>query len=1026
MSNNLNTIKGLLPDNTTREISEKDLRDSFEFTYEDIEDKLTVDKANLLYLALSDFVVNGKIKADKIEALALSELIVAVETSLSEFMANNIVYEYQIHDFIAIPDGSGNFSLYIFRGGNKTFSGNYIPLGLSRITIPMVEGLQNALNSKLNSPTITGKFILNSTPGTSSWNKISPAVNYLLFWNAETFIQSSAYYDGNNFGIGLTNPSELLHINGRVRTKAVVLDNNSEEIPGQITYFNRRFRGTDVTGTARNFMYFDFSDYKELWQSFTNPQKNEMRSFLNISDGYKGVLRRNTATPSISGLYRLLELGTYPNLSPAEDENGNSIVITAIDGKFNDAYFDGSKWFLSKISVPEITAEQIFDPSNNIKASTMKATADRYDVSLNVLDYFLNPYKISGNIDISMPRPNENKNAFLNTSWQQYATPGSPIHNGVIDISELDINIIEISIQGNQLDIAGAGIVWLGLQNSLTGAKVQLLKGSVAKGKYKFQIDKQAGYDKIYYSRVESDTILEYKKVINLPVTTNSVQKYVDETGISITQAMSDKFDRTLDVLNSFVYPKGETDWEDIDFSNIEYQGIIYNTGGLTEPQPAGAVGLIYAKDLTGVSSLRITALDMDKFGGTIAWWLGYRADNTFDVLRYGVLASGSASMKLDPQYTYYRYSRPLAGAKMQKRMVVDLPPEKDSVFKRMSTAGSGYSGILDLGSIGVKTTNTAAINTAIINLAIEEEAAKVTQRRLQFPPGYFAVNEILLGAGTIISGADKGSTVLFTNAGSVAKRIFYQPDGQVRAGEISNFAIDANNCTEGAIFINNTFGHKIMNCAIFTKAQYAISHTAALYHHLSDIYFDGGDVQLLATTTQKMANNLVRYDRLYCVKAVKNNVVLNGGSNFVFNSCNFEDSGISGDETTGGVRAINLSANGEGVDVTFNNCWSEGVRGGYIYKFENCKGSSVIRDCMLGKGGNGTGTIANAIVNINSNLLLSGTTRFSAGSHFHPFPTNIRAVGGSTTVDNPHINIGTNNVGNFKIVQYSEITYTE
>ena len=92
MSNNLNTIKGLLPDNTTREISEKDLRDSFEFTYEDIEDKLTVDKANLLYLALSDFVINGKIKADKIEIFL--EIVVSLLPVLSIFIGFAIIPKY--------------------------------------------------------------------------------------------------------------------------------------------------------------------------------------------------------------------------------------------------------------------------------------------------------------------------------------------------------------------------------------------------------------------------------------------------------------------------------------------------------------------------------------------------------------------------------------------------------------------------------------------------------------------------------------------------------------------------------------------------------------------------------------------------------------------------------------------------------------------------------------------------------------------------------------------------------------------
>ncbi len=75
----------------------------------------------------------------------------------------------------------------------------------------------------------------------------------------------------------------------------------------------------------------------------------------------------------------------------------------------------------------------------------------------------------------------------------------------------------------------------------------------------------------------------------------------------------------------------------------------------------------------------------------------------------------------------------------------------------------------------------------------------------------------------------------------------------------------------------------------------------------------------------------------------------------------------------------------------------------------------------MLYNGGNGAGIIANAVVNFNSRLLLSGTTRFSEQtSDSKPFPINVRALNGFTYVDNPNINIGTNNVGTILKAQYS------
>ncbi len=40
--------------------------------------------------------------------------------------------------FIAVPDEKGNFSLYLFKGGEKNDKNNYLPTGISNVTIGMV------------------------------------------------------------------------------------------------------------------------------------------------------------------------------------------------------------------------------------------------------------------------------------------------------------------------------------------------------------------------------------------------------------------------------------------------------------------------------------------------------------------------------------------------------------------------------------------------------------------------------------------------------------------------------------------------------------------------------------------------------------------------------------------------------------------------------------------------------------------------------------------------------------------------
>jgi hypothetical protein len=95
---------------------------------------------------------DNKILAEKIEALGLTTLIEASEKNILDFALNSATYKFENNDFIAVPDERGNFSLFMFKGGEKTEKGNYLPTGLSNITIGMVEGLQgefNSLNSNL-------------------------------------------------------------------------------------------------------------------------------------------------------------------------------------------------------------------------------------------------------------------------------------------------------------------------------------------------------------------------------------------------------------------------------------------------------------------------------------------------------------------------------------------------------------------------------------------------------------------------------------------------------------------------------------------------------------------------------------------------------------------------------------------------------------------------------------------------------------------------------------------------------------
>ena len=232
-------------------------------------------------MMLSDYVKDGKIRADKIEALGLTDLIEAKESTLDEFVSSSNNYDFQQNDFIAIPV-DGNFSLFIFKGGDKKIIANYLPTGLTNINISMVEGLQDVLNRKLEKPTTDGNYFINMS-GNPTYKTINPEENHLLFWDGANFKNSSIFRDngGLKFGIGTNTPSEQLHLKDRARMKALVLEDNSETLPQQLTYNNKKFYGTDITGLKRKFMFSDYDDFVLLANSLTDAQKTAWKTIMN-------------------------------------------------------------------------------------------------------------------------------------------------------------------------------------------------------------------------------------------------------------------------------------------------------------------------------------------------------------------------------------------------------------------------------------------------------------------------------------------------------------------------------------------------------------------------------------------------------------------------------------------------------------------------------------------------------------------------------------------------------------------------
>ena len=238
----------------------------------------TKSQSRELFMMIDDYVNNnGKITADKLESLALTRIFKANEYTLQDFVNNTHVYQYEESDIIAIPSADWKYTLYFYIGGDKANVENYLPTGLSNVTIGMVEGLQEALNTKMNKPTASGNYIASNLSGTVTWKAVNPASNYLLYWNGTDFKDSGVFHNAGKLGIGLTTPVEQLHLTGRVRSTGYILEDNNETVNNQITAFNRSLLFTNSVGIKKTILTTEDlpSEFLKLPAKLTKAQKEQ-------------------------------------------------------------------------------------------------------------------------------------------------------------------------------------------------------------------------------------------------------------------------------------------------------------------------------------------------------------------------------------------------------------------------------------------------------------------------------------------------------------------------------------------------------------------------------------------------------------------------------------------------------------------------------------------------------------------------------------------------------------------------------
>lgn len=230
---------------------------------------------------------NGKIVDSQLGDLAITDTVIAAETTLANFTAavaaDPNLYNFQKGDIIVIDDGTGNLSHYLFKGGDQTAEASYSQLNATKLPISAIIGLQAALDgkvSKTGDETIAGKKTFSESPvvpvpvnddqaaskvyvdGTLLTRTVISGTNPVVN-NTEKFPELFHYEGGNGVEISIAN---LVAGDVRLRsdmTLPIVCDAKYELVvpegfsptikKGGIVFINRRY--TVDSGTGKEKIY---------------------------------------------------------------------------------------------------------------------------------------------------------------------------------------------------------------------------------------------------------------------------------------------------------------------------------------------------------------------------------------------------------------------------------------------------------------------------------------------------------------------------------------------------------------------------------------------------------------------------------------------------------------------------------------------------------------------------------------------------------------------------------------------------
>lgn len=464
---------------------------------------------------------------------------------------------------------------------------------------------------------------------------------------------------------------------------------------------------------------------------------------------------------------------------------------------------------------------------------------------------------------------------------------------------------------------------------------------------------------------------------------------------------------------------------ESSEFVTRNMEGGFTSNGNVTPL--AGYAGIINL-DASGIYKVELTADTRFSYHG-IATMYGQKLDDSYETI-FDMPDQSLVSYPISiPENTYkklffnFKSTSPASPVKIFKKININ-----DSVLNYINSHSGGGGGInipntyVFAETAGVSESNTGVQNLTIINNLIDTHKTKGAT--IILPIGNIKIaGTIQLWASVSLVGALRGrdgemsgGTILTATTSDVMINVQGNTDVTNNTAQtISDMQLNGANIATKGIYIGEGLAFfTVENMYIHRFTQVCIHTVGALIYIMRNLRVGTAPTGLWLQRTPAFQCNHIRFDmcQFYGITGVA--CILNGGGQVVFEQCDWEQNGTTGNANSGNMTIDGFSPLGEGIDVTLNNCWSEYINGGFWMKIGTSVGVTTIRDTMLWRL---SGTAAKGVINNGAKLLITGSTKIN------DFPVDIETnSNGQSRVDGfAQINTHTENSGGtYKTATYS------